>query len=180
VPQIKAVSPSEGWTAGRHYIPDILQGCTRTPWCRRLRPCPPARGGRQAVRLSSLSERTSSTGCRSSSGPSQSGASSSPLTPSGSRPHPGRSSYSLTLISWNNTKVRRPHAFAVSGTRSIPPPTHASTTIKATSQGVTKRCRLSWLTNSALVFEPKCGGRGGGGGHCGVSANEYSCTQEPK
>jgi hypothetical protein len=27
--------------------------------------------------------------------------------------------------------------------------------------GVTKRCRLSWLTNSALVFEPKCGGRGG-------------------
>jgi hypothetical protein len=28
------------------------------------------------------------------------------------------------------------------------------------SQGVTKRCRLSWLTNSALVYEPKCGGRG--------------------
>jgi hypothetical protein len=44
-------------------------------------------------------------------------------------------------------------------------------------QGVTKRCRLPWLTNSALVYEPKCGGRVGG---CGVSANEYSCTQEPK
>ncbi len=29
-------------------------------------------------------------------------------------------------------------------------------------QGVTKRCRLSWLTNSALVYEPKCGGKGGG------------------
>jgi hypothetical protein len=29
-------------------------------------------------------------------------------------------------------------------------------------QGVTKRCRLSWLTNSALVYEPKCGGMGGG------------------
>ncbi len=28
-------------------------------------------------------------------------------------------------------------------------------------QGVTKRCRLSWLTNSALVYEPKCGGRRG-------------------
>ncbi len=28
-------------------------------------------------------------------------------------------------------------------------------------QGVTKRCRLSWLTNSSLVHEPKCG-RGGG------------------
>jgi hypothetical protein len=25
-------------------------------------------------------------------------------------------------------------------------------------QGVTKRYRLSWLTNSALVYEPKCGG----------------------
>ncbi len=24
-------------------------------------------------------------------------------------------------------------------------------------------CGLSWLTNSALVYEPKCGGRGGGG-----------------
>ncbi len=28
-------------------------------------------------------------------------------------------------------------------------------------QGVTKRCRLSWLTNSAVVYEPKCGGSGG-------------------
>jgi hypothetical protein len=27
-------------------------------------------------------------------------------------------------------------------------------------QGATNRCRLSWLTNSALVYEPKCGGRG--------------------
>ncbi len=42
-------------------------------------------------------------------------------------------------------------------------------------QGDTQRCRLSWLTNSALVYEPKCGGGG-----CGVSANEYSCTQEPR
>jgi hypothetical protein len=37
-------------------------------------------------------------------------------------------------------------------------------------QGDTKRFRLSWLTNSALVYEPKCGG----GGDCWVSANEYS------
>ncbi len=28
------------------------------------------------------------------------------------------------------------------------------------SMGFTKRCRLSWLTNSSLVHEPKCGGRG--------------------
>jgi hypothetical protein len=29
-----------------------------------------------------------------------------------------------------------------------------------------------WLTNSALVHEPKCEGGGG----CGVSAKEYSCA----
>ncbi len=29
------------------------------------------------------------------------------------------------------------------------------------SQGVTKRCRLPWLTNSDLVCEPKWGGEGG-------------------
>jgi len=32
-------------------------------------------------------------------------------------------------------------------------------------QGVTKRCRLSWLTNTALVYEPY-----------GALANEYSCA----
>ncbi len=34
-------------------------------------------------------------------------------------------------------------------------------------QGVTKRCRLSWLTNKALVgeYEPKYGGRGGAAGY---------------
>ncbi len=32
--------------------------------------------------------------------------------------------------------------------------------VKYWYQGVTKRCRRSWLTNSALVYEPKCGGRG--------------------
>jgi hypothetical protein len=30
-------------------------------------------------------------------------------------------------------------------------------------QGVTNICRLSWLTNSALVYEPKCGSGGGWG-----------------
>ncbi len=28
-------------------------------------------------------------------------------------------------------------------------------------RGFTKRCRLSWLTNSALVYDPKSGGGGG-------------------
>ncbi len=27
-------------------------------------------------------------------------------------------------------------------------------------QGITQRCHLSWLTNSALVYESKCGGTG--------------------
>ncbi len=38
------------------------------------------------------------------------------------------------------------------------------TGVEGYEQGVTKRRRLSWLTNSALVYEPKCGGIGGGGG----------------
>ncbi len=40
-------------------------------------------------------------------------------------------------------------------------------------QGVTKRCRLSLLTNSALVIRVQMRGEGGS---CGVSANEYSCA----
>ncbi len=39
------------------------------------------------------------------------------------------------------------------------------------AQGLIIRCHLSWLTNSALVYEPKSGGCG-----CGVSVNEYSCA----
>jgi hypothetical protein len=39
-------------------------------------------------------------------------------------------------------------------------------------QGITKRCRLFWLTNSALAYEPKCGDRGG----LRVSADEDSCV----
>ncbi len=38
--------------------------------------------------------------------------------------------------------------------------------------GVRKRCRLSLLTNSALVYESQCRGMGS----YGVSANEYSCA----
>jgi hypothetical protein len=36
-----------------------------------------------------------------------------------------------------------------------------------------KRFRLSWLTNSYFVYMST---NAGGGGSCGVSANEYSCT----
>ncbi len=41
------------------------------------------------------------------------------------------------------------------------------------TQGVTKRCRLSWLTNSALVYEPKCGGRGGVAGSQPMSTDVH-------
>jgi hypothetical protein len=42
-------------------------------------------------------------------------------------------------------------------------------------QGVTKRRRLSWLTNSALVYESKCGGEGGVAGNqlCTWSTNNF-------
>jgi hypothetical protein len=43
-------------------------------------------------------------------------------------------------------------------------------------RGVIKRCRLFWLTNRALVFEPKFGEEEGGVAACGDSAKEYSCT----
>ncbi len=46
-----------------------------------------------------------------------------------------------------------------------------STVANSCMQGVTKRCCLSWLVHWALLYEPKCEGKGGG---CGVSANEYS------
>jgi hypothetical protein len=42
------------------------------------------------------------------------------------------------------------------------------------AQGVIKRCRLSLLTNSALVIRVQMRGEGGS---CEVSANEYSCAR---
>ncbi len=42
-------------------------------------------------------------------------------------------------------------------------------------QGVTKRSRLSLLTNSALVYESQCGRMGGGVGR-GDVAGSYLCT----
>jgi hypothetical protein len=39
-----------------------------------------------------------------------------------------------------------------------------SLTTVGQNQGVTKRCRLSLLTNSALVYESQCGGMGGRSG----------------
>jgi hypothetical protein len=55
-----------------------------------------------------------------------------------------------------------------------PSPDSRTATMNPLTQGFTRRCRLSWLTNRTLVYESKCGGMGGGG--CGVSVNEYSCS----
>jgi hypothetical protein len=40
------------------------------------------------------------------------------------------------------------------------PSRHSNPWFLPTNQGVTKKYRLSWLTNSARVYEPKSGGRG--------------------
>ncbi len=45
-----------------------------------------------------------------------------------------------------------------------------------TDQRIIKRCRLSWLTNCALVYEPKCVGVGGGGELRGLSQWEQLYT----
>ncbi len=45
--------------------------------------------------------------------------------------------------------------------------------------GTTKGCRLSWLTKSALVYEPKCVGGGGGGGVAGSQPMSSAVHMEP-
>ncbi len=45
-------------------------------------------------------------------------------------------------------------------------------------RGVTKRCRPSWLTNSALGYEPKCGGRGGVAGSQPMSTVVHTGAQK--
>jgi hypothetical protein len=56
--------------------------------------------------------------------------------------------------------------------RSLVPYFYGNPQGKLCTQGVTKRCRLSLLTNSALGIR-------GEGGSCEVSANEYSVTWSP-
>ncbi len=51
------------------------------------------------------------------------------------------------------------------------------TSLMSADQGVTKRCRLSWLTKSALVYEPNgCGG----GGVAGSQPMSAAVQTEPK
>jgi hypothetical protein len=49
--------------------------------------------------------------------------------------------------------------------------------LESKQQVVTKRCRLSWLTNSTLVYEPQ---KAGWGGLRGLSQGVQLYTQEPK
>jgi hypothetical protein len=46
-------------------------------------------------------------------------------------------------------------------------------------QGVTKRCRLPWLTNSALDYEPKCGEREGVAGSPPMSTAVHRRPNKP-
>jgi hypothetical protein len=51
---------------------------------------------------------------------------------------------------------------------------------KGQGQEVTKRCRLSWLTNSALVYEPKCGVKEVVAGNAGSQPMSTDVHMEPK
>jgi hypothetical protein len=48
------------------------------------------------------------------------------------------------------------------------PPTNA--TLRGLVSGVTKRCRLCWLTNGALEWKPNCGERGSTAVHTSPNA----------
>ncbi len=50
--------------------------------------------------------------------------------------------------------------------------------LKGLNQGVTKRCRLSQSTNSPLVYEPECGGRGGVAGSQPMSTAVHRSPNE--
>jgi hypothetical protein len=81
------------------------------------------------------------------------------------------------------------HQIHAGGTRYTNPPSWASSD-QMISKGMGRPeqreiprlriCRLSWLTNSALVYEPKCGGSGVVAGSQPISTVQYSCTQEPR
>jgi hypothetical protein len=58
-------------------------------------------------------------------------------------------------------------------TQNVPAPGFGSETQTFAKQGVTKRCRLSLLTSSALVIRVQMRGEGGS---CWVSAKENSCA----
>jgi hypothetical protein len=101
----------------------------------------------------------------------------------GKASHPDPDHGSLLSGSRVRVLIRMDHDsffIRITGKASPPHPDHGSFLIPITSkssyprssvswlffsldpgQGVTKRCRLSWLTNSALVYESKCGEDGG-------------------
>ncbi len=90
-----------------------------------------------------------------------------PRTPTWSPPSPRSSS---PLSAWT--------AYPESpGHRSVGAETFIEVVVSGrNARGVTKKCRLSLLTNSALYTSPNARIWGGGWGGCGVSANEYSCA----
>jgi hypothetical protein len=68
------------------------------------------------------------------------------------------SKFSLEKAQVNPSSAYGSDTYVCSALESIRTPPHPPPpTILA---GVTKRCRLSWLTSIALVYESKCGGMG--------------------
>jgi hypothetical protein len=63
-------------------------------------------------------------------------------------------------------------------TRQLTPSVLGTARLESIGQGVTESCRLSWLTNSALVYEPKCGW--GGGRVAGSQPMSRAVHMEPK
>jgi hypothetical protein len=74
----------------------------------------------------------------------------------------------VTLFGWTGYAYFYPHTWSgqllikvilPAHTRQIGKEQYLCTVVSIpVTQGVTMRCRLSWLTTSALVNEPKCGG----------------------
>jgi hypothetical protein len=96
---------------------------------------------------------------------------------------PARFRAVLTFLSWLEeaarpllADTRRAEFAMLSGRRDVRVPGLGSALAAkvGTRQGVTKRCRLSLLTNCAFVIRVQM--RAGGGGSCGVLANECSCA----
>jgi hypothetical protein len=89
----------------------------------------------------------------------------------------------LTLTKANRRRDQDWSSFLVYPFRHTKLHPHPPTSFNQSIQGVTKTCRLSLLTNSALVYESKCGGMGVGvvAGHKPIiKAVHITCYGAPK
>ncbi len=79
---------------------------------------------------------------------------------------PLRKAYQMSLVSAGSISLDSTFKFFHTHSKRVPTQTVVlgytvyTLCLITFTQGFTKRCRLSWLTNSALVYEPKSGGEG--------------------